>query len=230
MSHNITESMSEISQKIAELGWVLYNYGDYAAAELYLRESIKLHEENLGKDHIETARVLKSLGCVLIALRKLIDAEKILNRAYEIRKLHYGTSHIKVLNVRHSRAILYALQKKYSLSIREINSCKKLIKSLYGDNLIFEAALNVNLGNVYALQGNKEMAKNYITYGEELFSKNPSANDVNKRVARLSLTLLEQKLKDIRVEQDGLDKKISERHNYIRKLKGLEGDFFILNT
>ena len=209
---------------------MLFNYGEYEKAKEYLLQSVKIHEQNLGKNHVETARVLKSLGCVLIAVRELDGAEEVLRRSHKIRSDHYGKNHIKVLNVNVCMAILTSLRGNNHKAIEELEKCKNLLEKLYGDNLIFCAALEINLANLYLLNGDREKALFSFNKGTKMFLDNPSTNAVNMKIAQVSFMLFSgEKEKLGKIEED-LRGKISIRHNHLRFIEGKGGDLFLLNT
>lgn len=96
--------------------------------------------------------------------------------------------------------------------------------------MIFRAALEINLANLYLLNGDKEKALVSFNNGTKMFLDNPSTNAVNMKIAQASFMLFsgdKEKVGEIEVY---LREKISIKHNYLRFLEGKGGDLFLLNT
>ena len=179
---------------------------------------------------LKSAKFLKSLGCVLVALGELDLAENILNRSYDIRRAHYGENHIKVLNVLVAKAVLYSAKGKHVKAIDMLKKCKSITDKLYGKNLIFKAALDINLGNIYMNIGDKESARSLLRKGIELFEKNLSTNQINLLVSRYSLMKLENnKLYRVKIENQ-IKNRLFKSHVYAKIIKDTGGNLFILNT
>ena len=72
------------------IGITLYRLGLYKEAEHQLRRSLKLSEQELGKEHNDTLGVLNNLAQTLKALVQLSEAEPLYRRSYETRRKQYG--------------------------------------------------------------------------------------------------------------------------------------------
>jgi tetratricopeptide (TPR) repeat protein len=78
---------------MAELGLVLRDLGDLAAARRHLERALAIQEAIWGPDHPEVAYFLADLGLVLRDLGDLAAARRHLERALAIRQTALGPRH-----------------------------------------------------------------------------------------------------------------------------------------
>jgi tetratricopeptide (TPR) repeat protein len=84
----------------AQLCRTLGNYwrdqGQYENAKAILEESVRLHEQLLGKEHIATADAISAYALLLEDMGYLAESRPLQERALSIREIHYGAVHQEV--------------------------------------------------------------------------------------------------------------------------------------
>jgi len=220
----------ETGKILNELGWVLFNYGDYRQAENHLIKSLDIHEKILGKNHVETARVQKSLGCVYISLGNIKKASQILHKALKTRQDHYGENHLKTLNIIAALGVIFFLEGNNEKAILYLENCKKQLEKSQGNNNVLKAAVDINIGNIYAQTGETKKALKSLERGLNILNLNENINTVKINIANASIYLLDEKqvLPEDIIET--LKKYLFQGHNYIQSLQKNRGVLFILSA
>ena len=83
----------EVDTRLDNLTRCLIERKKYKNAEPLCRRFLGLANQNLGKNHIETARRMYLLATCNIKLNKLKEAEKLFEKAFRITKEKLGPNH-----------------------------------------------------------------------------------------------------------------------------------------
>ncbi len=111
-----------------QLGYYLTVRGHYSEAEPFLKLTLSLREQQLGREHLDTATSLYHLALLYERQGKYTEAEPVFLRALSIREQQLGASHPDTATCLDDLALLYEEQGKYTeaeplyqraLSIRE---------------------------------------------------------------------------------------------------------------
>ena len=108
--------------RIENLGGLLQDKGDLAAAEPLSREALEVRRETLGNRHPDTLISINNLGILLKVKGDLAAAELLYREALEVRRETLGDRHLStLLSTRNlgllSKALL--LQKMSDLAVTE---------------------------------------------------------------------------------------------------------------
>jgi tetratricopeptide (TPR) repeat protein len=87
------EGLEKQAESASRAGWYLLLYGEYTAAEGFLRVSLEIREKVLGREHPDTLTSVSQLGTVLERQGKYDEAEAMQRRALEGREKALGREH-----------------------------------------------------------------------------------------------------------------------------------------
>lgn len=138
--NKITKIMNEkYKDNIIEIHTHFTTFGDFYfisklfdKAEIKYRESLKIAEENFGKQHVNTAEDLQKLASVLGNKGKKEEAILLFERSYNIFRLNYGSNSQQAIRVGFNLGKYYTQSKEYDkaekLLIEGLNFYKSLGK------------------------------------------------------------------------------------------------------
>src|SRR5262249_55311386 len=89
--------LSRMGVSLHEIGMVLWNQGDRAAAADYLERAVAAFEKTVGEMHPSTSASLYVLGSVEIERGRLERADAVLRRALAIREEVLGPKHFSTV-------------------------------------------------------------------------------------------------------------------------------------
>ena len=98
----------KISYAANELGVFLYNTALHSEAESFYRLSLKIVEENFGKDHPIEAITLNNLAALLQVTNRLSEAELLVKRALKISEKDFGKDHLNVARFLNNLAVIFS--------------------------------------------------------------------------------------------------------------------------
>ncbi|EHK25616.1 uncharacterized protein TRIVIDRAFT_134921, partial [Trichoderma virens Gv29-8] len=109
----INEREARLSFKVAEGNYIL---GRYQTAEDIYRQTLKVYEKMLGKEHPLTLDSMDNLGGVLSNLGKYKESEEMHRQTLEIRKKMLGKEHPSTLNSMGNLGVVLRKLGKYKKS------------------------------------------------------------------------------------------------------------------
>jgi tetratricopeptide (TPR) repeat protein len=111
------EGLEKQAESASRAGWYLLLFGEYTAAEGFLRLSLEIREKALGREHPDTLTSVSQLGSVLESQGKYDEAEAMHRRALEGREKALGREHPNTLTSVYHLAFLFHQKVHYSTAI-----------------------------------------------------------------------------------------------------------------
>jgi tetratricopeptide (TPR) repeat protein len=141
------------------IGRFYVGQGNYAFAEPWYRDCVKVAKERLGLEHPDVATSLNNLAGLYYSQGRYDEAEPLYRSALEMYERLLGEEHSLVATSLNNLAGLYSLQGKYEEAEPLFRSALEMYKRLLGEEHPSVATSLNNLAELYSLQGKYEEAE-----------------------------------------------------------------------
>src|SRR6185295_6163005 len=177
-----------VSFSLRSLGALLYNRGDFAAAEPLLREALRIRLAAHGPDNTDLAPVLDLLGSLRFARGDPAEAEKLYRQALDLRRRRLGEEHPDLARSERNLAVL-------RLAAGDLAGARHLVEQalnrlrrakLPGDWRIADA--ESVMGSLLAAEGNRHEAERVLLASYRTLAKSRGERSVATREARQRVT------------------------------------------
>lgn len=158
---NMRENI-ECALFLSALGFLLLDIGEYEKAQKLYEKSLQIHEETLGKDHLNTAIVYNNLAIVYESKDEYRTAEKLHKKSLEIRKSALGENHPDTASSYNNLAGVYVNEGEYGEAEELYKKSFEIRKSILGENHLDTAVSYNNLALIYAIQSKYQNALTYF--------------------------------------------------------------------
>ncbi len=125
--------------------------GDYYKAILFDENALKIYEEKLGKNHINTAAILNDLGTIFWNQENMLKAISYFMKSAHILKNNLGEKNEHVAKVYGNIGIVYAENKDFKKAILIQKKGLNINLKIFGDKHIESGRSFLNLGTAYIL-------------------------------------------------------------------------------
>jgi serine/threonine protein kinase len=143
----------EVSGTEAEIGGLLSQKGEYAAAEKTLREALALRETLRGREDPGLAPILSNLGEALVESGNLAEGEQAYRRALAINRRALGDDHLEVaMNLSDLGSLLYS-RGRYAEAGAQFRQALAIRKGRTPDSDYDTQTVRGNLGAILATEG-----------------------------------------------------------------------------
>jgi tetratricopeptide (TPR) repeat protein len=153
------EGLEKQAESASRAGWYLLLYGEYTAAEGFLRVSLEIREKVVGREHPNTLISVSQIGSVLERQGKYDEAETMHRRALEGREKVVGREHPNTLTSVSNLGTVLERQGKYgeaeAMQRRALEGYEKALGREHPHTLISVS----NLGWVLSSWGNYDEAE-----------------------------------------------------------------------
>ncbi len=171
---HLPENHIDIGWILTLLGHIYKQQGDYKKAKDLLEESLMIHRKNLPEGHIDIAWVLAVLGDAYGYLGYYTQANEYFEKSFSVYKKHFEfeENHIKMGWILMYLGDFYKNARQLEKAKESYEASLKIYEKHFGKNHIDTIRLLKNLGQVYLLQGNIQIAEKLIKEALEVFQKN----------------------------------------------------------
>ncbi|MDB9454006.1 tetratricopeptide repeat protein [Dolichospermum circinale CS-534/05] len=119
------------------LAWLYHSQGKYNKAEPLYLWSLEIKKCQLGKEHLDVAKILNELGLMYACQKLYTKAEFLICQSLEIRKRQLGTDNLDVAQSLNNLALLYHCQGLYNyakpLYLKALNIRKRQLGNDHSD-------------------------------------------------------------------------------------------------
>jgi CHAT domain-containing protein/tetratricopeptide (TPR) repeat protein len=160
----------------------LYYEGRYREAEKLFLNALELYENQFGREHKETLRLINRLGRTYSQLRENEKALHFLQEAFVITNKLYGSESAEsaycLIDIGHSYAQMYEPEN----ANEAYNKALAIIEKTHGKESSRTANVLMNIGSAYHKKGDYLDAERYYLRAFEIFSKvsEPDSEDFNR--------------------------------------------------
>jgi tetratricopeptide (TPR) repeat protein len=137
----------------AQIGYALFNEGQFREAEPILRDALKEREAALGPENPDTSAVLEHLADVLYREGKDAEAETTYRKLVALQEKVDGPDHPRTVVARINLAAVLDDEGKYAEAETEDRTLIKIEEKLLGPNAPNTLGLRTNLANALDSQG-----------------------------------------------------------------------------
>jgi tetratricopeptide (TPR) repeat protein len=174
---NFHLTQKEVAHLLLRLGSYCYQRACYHDAEKYLTHALRLCEEGIGPEHLNTAQILNNLALLYNKQGKYQEAEALYHRALVIRERVLGPDHSKVAQALNNLALLYMDQGRYQQAETLYQRVLSIDERTVGPNHPGIAITLNNLALVYYKQGKYALAESLYQRVISIEERKLSAND-----------------------------------------------------
>ncbi len=151
--------LQEAAEVLNQAAWYLTERARYSEAELLLERAYQMSEQQLGAEHLDTARDALALAYLYDAQGKYEQAEPLLVRALVIREQRLGPEHPATAQGLNNLAELYRVQGKYEQAEPLYQRALAICEQQLGPEHPHTAFSLDNLAALYYAQGKYEQAE-----------------------------------------------------------------------
>lgn len=151
----------KVGTKLADLGFILYQQGDYQNAREYYQQALNIHtsfgDNNIGSNDTDIATISQFLGTASLELGDYDAAQKPLENSYNMALEKFGENHETTVTRRNKLARLNLEQGKFKEAEGLIKTNLEWERKTYGEDHI---DTTTSLGNlVIALRGQGNLSE-----------------------------------------------------------------------
>ena len=143
------------------LGFVLQNSGDYAAAREYQEQALALKKEVLGPKHPDTATGLNNLGALLTEMGDHAGARRYLEESLAILREIFGLKHANTARALNNLGLLLQNQGDYAAARPYLEQTLAICRETSGPKHALTAMALNNMGFLLQSMGDYEGARPY---------------------------------------------------------------------
>ena len=180
------EDHPELAKRIANLGVLLYDYGDYRGAESLFREALAI-QRRLRMDAPYNFRMMDNLASTLMLQGQFEEAEKLYLEVLHERQSRYRAGDPDVGTSLRSLGALYYARGELEQAEDRLWEALAIRRQVYGDEHTRTASVLDLLGSVMAARGRPDEAKEL--YDEALAIRRRRLGENHARVAQTKKNL-----------------------------------------
>ncbi len=180
---------TELAKRIANLGVLLYDHGDYKDAEGLFREALAI-QHRLRMDVTYSFRMTDNLASVLMLQGEFEEAEKLYLTVFEERKKRYGKDDKDVGTSLRSLGTLEYTRGEPERAEVHLREALRIRRLHYGDEHTRVAAVLDLLGRVVAAQGRREEARTLYDEALRIRRRRYGENDHRVATTKKNLSIL----------------------------------------
>ncbi|HEX3846245.1 MAG TPA: tetratricopeptide repeat protein [Steroidobacteraceae bacterium] len=132
---------------------------DYARAEPFARESVRIMQRAVPRKHPENASALQMLGAILVERQNYHEAEQALNEALDIERSVFGPENSRVAVTLAELGTLHDRQDNVERAIEETREAVKIVRATRETNFYGVAYYLDALANMYLKKGDLATAE-----------------------------------------------------------------------
>jgi len=172
------EDLATTPESLDSMAYDYYRQGRYEQAAGLLERALAMREQELGADHLDTARCLNNLAEVYREQKKYEQAEPLYRRALTIYEQKQGTDHSDTARCFNYLGLLYCDQKQYEQALGFLEHALTIRQHMLGPNHPETAQSLNNLALFYHMQDKYEQAeplyeRALMIYEQELGLQHP---------------------------------------------------------
>ncbi len=156
------EEHRDTAQSLSNLGGLLRNLGDFAAAQPYDEQALAIRRKVLGEDHPVTALSLNNLGVLLQDRAAYAGARRYLERALAIRRKILGDEHRDTAQSLSNLGMLLEAMGDYAGAWPFLEQALAIYRKVLGEENRDTARLLSNLGTLLCSMGDHAAARPYF--------------------------------------------------------------------
>jgi tetratricopeptide (TPR) repeat protein len=183
----------EASHLLCKAGIYLRDRAQYGDAEALLARGLSICEQNLGDEHLDTARCLNDLARLYWQQGKYELAEPLFQRALSIRERQLGSEHPDTATNLDNLAVLYWQQGKYELAEPLFQRALSIRERQSGVEHPDTAKSLNNLGILYWQQGKYKLAEPLLQRALSIRERQSGAEHPDTAAGLNNLALLHQR-------------------------------------
>ncbi len=145
------------------LGIVLRQRGELAAALEHLRRALEIYEQTLGPEHPNVASTLGNIGTILRAQGEVVPALEHQRRALALTREILGPGHPRVAGALNNVGASLRAQGEVEAALEVLTQALEITEQALGPRHPNVAAALNNIGNVLLQQGQAESALEHLT-------------------------------------------------------------------
>lgn len=152
----------EMADVQTNIGHLLVDRGQFAAAFPYYERANAIYEDQLGLDHVLTARSLNKLGGLRLRLGPYESARPYLEQAIEIRERLLGPDHPETLGSINNLGVMYNFMGDHAGARPYFQKVLDARERTLGPNHLLTATTLNNLGDLLGRSGEVEIGRPYL--------------------------------------------------------------------